>query len=225
MAYNFSQFLGVNDGSHEYVTDINYTQSYIEHEDSTKDPILLCQMGSAISDVQKCYYLKFKIQKMPDREEQGIIISGIQSITIKLAHQNPLDEDRQILKTITIPAGPSTEYADFELVISPDEIYDRIDFLLNRVAGWDKRIVTLQVIKLAEINNVIGWLGNINKLKQIGIQGPIGLKMCIDGEGIQIGRSGIYEINHGYSISFLGFVYYQETQDETLKPFILDYQY
>ena len=45
--------------------------------------------------------------------------------------------------------------------------------------------------------------------------------MCIDGEQIRIGRSGLYEINNGVVISFLGFI----VAEDDNKYFILDYQY
>ena len=45
--------------------------------------------------------------------------------------------------------------------------------------------------------------------------------MCINGESIYIGRTGIYEINYGISISSIGFV----VEPDDNKNFIMDYQY
>ena len=75
-----------------------------------------------------------------------------------------------------------------------------------------------------EPDNVIDFLspsisGN-RILKQIGIQGPPGLLMSINGEEIRIGRSGLYEITYGINTTFIGFIV---EADE--KYFILDYQY
>ena len=57
--------------------------------------------------------------------------------------------------------------------------------------------------------------------------------MCINGEPIRIGPSGIYEIRNGYKIYFLGFIIksYDEIIDENgnkqicRDDFIVDYQY
>lgn len=64
-------------------------------------------------------------------------------------------------------------------------------------------------------------IGNAGRLKQIGVQSAPGLPMCIDGEQVRVGRSGIYEINHGITIRFLGFI----VQPNDDKYFLLDYQY
>ena len=45
--------------------------------------------------------------------------------------------------------------------------------------------------------------------------------MCINGEEIKVGRSGLYEILNGYKISFIGFI----VEPDDNKYFILDYQY
>ena len=45
--------------------------------------------------------------------------------------------------------------------------------------------------------------------------------MSIEGELIRVGRSGIYEINNGVSIKYIGFIV--EPNDN--KYFVLDYQY
>ena len=45
--------------------------------------------------------------------------------------------------------------------------------------------------------------------------------MCINGEEIRVGRSGLYEILNGYKVTFIGFIV--EPNDN--KHFMLDYQY
>lgn len=198
------------------IDDNSYTDQEIEYQMEPPDN----------RDVN--YYLKFKIKKK--RKDESKNLTGQQNITIRLIHENSSDEDRQILKSIIIPEANSAAdetYVTFDLVIAPNDNYNEIQFILNRVASYDDRIIVLEVEKYAKINNIIPSLdassdfGKISKLKQIGVQGPSGLQMCIDGESIKIGRTGIYEINHGYTISFLGFIY----PEEWTKPFILDYQY
>lgn len=233
MAYNFGQFLSTNydsylveipNGSGGYqISDLIIT----ENEKLYTNKKITYSMSSS-----NCYYLKFRIKNKKNtykQDEPGIIdIPGKQDIRIGLAHSNPSDTDKQSIKTITIAAAKDTEeetYISFDLIIAPNDNYDEIQFILNRVASFDERTIDLQVDKYAVINNVISQLNlpgeASGKLKQIGVQGEKGLQMCIDGESIKIGRTGIYEINHGYTISFLGFIYSQNNN----KPFILDYQY
>jgi len=45
--------------------------------------------------------------------------------------------------------------------------------------------------------------------------------MCINGEEIRIGPSGIYEIKNGYTVNFIGFAILPNDNNY----FILDYQY
>mgnify|MGYP003288954105 FL=1 len=48
--------------------------------------------------------------------------------------------------------------------------------------------------------------------------------MSINGEGIKVGRSGIYEINNGVVVSSIGFVI-ESGDNDVSNYFILDYQY
>lgn len=188
-------------------------------------------------ETMTCYYLKFKIKKKKDRmnsQSNQVEISGDQYITISLAHDSLTDTDTQTLKTVFVPKATTdseaNEYVTFDLVIPPNDSYDEIRLVLKREASFDDREITLDVDVYALIKNIISSLGGPSKtrLKQIGVQGKTGLQMCINGESIEIGRTRIYEINHGYEILFLGFIYYKEDPDdpnETLEPFILDYQY
>ena len=50
--------------------------------------------------------------------------------------------------------------------------------------------------------------------------------MCINGEEIRVGRSGLYEILNGYKVNSIGFV----PKPDSISPggkdyFVLDYQY
>ena len=53
--------------------------------------------------------------------------------------------------------------------------------------------------------------------------------MCINGEQIRIGPSGIYEIKNGYIVNFIGVVVKNSTNSSTGEleqdNFIIDYQY
>lgn len=154
-----------------------------------------------------------------------------------LVNTSKTADNTQILETIDVEAGYESDYSTFEIVIPPNGTYNQIKFKLERTLedynlvrdaehNIYGRLVNIEVNYLSEIINVIdkylnSSIGNTGRLKQIGVQSAPGLQMCIDGEQVRIGRSGIYEINHGITIRFLGFI----VQPNDNKYFILDYQY
>ena len=173
---------------------------------------------------QRSYYIKFKVFKQ----------DTAQSINIKLINTKATTDNMQLIKNIKINRGKDTDYSVFEIVISPSDnhVFDRIYFELNReLIDYNTHIaddiygrtLSIEIERLDEIYNVIDFLENsidTDTLKQIGVQGPPGLLMSINGEEIRIGRSGLYEINNGVSVSFIGFIIEQNE-----KYFVLDYQY
>ena len=171
----------------------------------------------------KNYYIRFRIYKK----------ANPQTIIIKLININKQTDNIQNLRTIIVDAGRETEYNTYEIVIPPNNNYNQIKFELQReLEDYNKknsdgtygRICKIEVIRLDEIYNVIDYLTTIiNKsaLLQIGVQSAPGLLMCINGEEIRVGRSGLYEILNGYKVTFIGFIV--EPNDN--KHFMLDYQY
>lgn len=168
------------------------------------------------------YYLRVRIKKQESK----------QNIMVKLQNINKTKENTQRLDEIEIDAGSG--YSNFEFVISPNNIYHQVVFELERneidyslAPDNDNkgREIIIEVEALYKINNVIDKIGssinNQTQLRQIGVQSAPGLLMCIDGEPIKVGRSGIYEINNGISINFIGFI----IEDTDNKFFLLDYQY
>ena len=87
------------------------------------------------------------------------------------------------------------------------------EFLAIKAKLYDKQ-------KNKEIIDYIDTNGT-GQIKQIGIQSAPGFQMCIDGEQIRIGRSGLYEIKNGVIIKFIGFV----IDPEDNQHFMLDYLY
>lgn len=142
-------------------------------------------------------------------------------------------------------------YAVIETVFSPNSAYSNLaiildrelaDFGINRNTSSEQenetiqdsltnldvrnlgRIVQIQSYQIYRFKNL---LNNIQTQK-IGIQGPTGMLMCINGEGIRIGPSGIYEIKNGYKVKFLGIVRHNSqslTGSFGRDNFIVDYQY
>ena len=169
----------------------------------------------------KNYYLRFKIKRPTDGNSQVI--------TLKLGNSQWIDE-------FVLPPAKAQVWSTFEVVLSPLSEHNQIifslerinaDYLLRNQDDTYGRKMTIEVEQFAEINNIISRL-NASTLSRIGVQAPSGTLMCINGEGIRVGPSGVYEINNGYKIKFLGFVLKQRLQkngETDYDYFILDYQY
>ena len=234
-SYNFGQFRA-NQLSN-YIKSIEHTLTDKKVESSLSKGNFFIDKAIELSgsnqlqgtDAQgkmRCFYLCFKVHKQPE----------IQNINVILKNTTLLKDNSQTLGTIQIEAGDESEYSTFDFIFSPNEnrTFNEIHFELQRTATQDLNIqnpdgtfgrkINLEIVKLAEINNVIDTLNpsiaNRGKLKQIGIQTAPGLIICINGEQIKVGRSGLYEIKNGVEINFIGFIV--ENND---KYFILDYQY
>ena len=220
-----------------YLTPLTYTFKDIETKSALSQGITfidkaivltgnnILQSVDKTGTVIKSYYMQIKVFKEEESE---------QLLTIKLVNTDKTKDNEQTLETITIEQGKKNDFAIFEIVISPNQSYNQIQFVLNRVLidynnenedGTYGRKVNMEILKLKEIYNVIDFLNpaieNTGRLKQIGVQSAPGLLMSIDGEAVRVGRSGIYEINNGISVSFIGFI----VEPDDNKYFILDYQY
>ena len=233
--YKFGQFRKSQLSS--YLTPLEYTLDDLETQSYLSEEIIFIDKGInlneenvlqalTIDNKQKSYYLRFKIFKQETK----------QKITIKLVNTEKEEDNIQVVETIYVEPGASDDFSAFELVLSPNDnhTYNQICFELNRdfidytTINEDEtygRVISVLVDRLDEIYNVISYLSpsidNKYLLKQIGVQGPPGLLMSINGEAIRIGRSGLYEINNGINTSFIGFII--EPDEE--KYFVLDYQY
>lgn len=220
-----------------YLTPLTYTFKDIETKSALSQGITfidkaivltgnnILQSVDKTGTVIKSYYMQIKVFKEEESE---------QLLTIKLVNTDKTKDNEQTLETITIEQGEKNDFAIFEIVIPPNQSYNQIQFVLNRVLidynnenedGTYGRKVNMEILKLKEIYNVIDFLNpaieNTGRLKQIGVQSAPGLLMSIDGEAVRVGRSGIYEINNGISVSFIGFI----VEPDDNKYFILDYQY
>ena len=232
MSYQFGQFRRTQ--ANNYLTALDYDLSSIEVESKITqgvkfiDKIITLKNGKVFQSTddsgikQKCYYLNLSFNKNP---------SSVQKITISLVNTAKEEDNAQIIETFEIETGLQSDVVSKDFVIAPNATYDQIKITLERTSldyniintdGSYGRIVSLSVKRIDEIINVIdNYLSGIDKLKQIGVQARPGFQMCIDGESVRVGRTGIYEINQGISVRFLGFIIFPEENNY----FILDYQY
>lgn len=233
--YNFGQFRRTQLDS--YMTALNYDFIDLETQSPLSQGVVFLDKAITLSEqnvlqaiddtgtVVKSYYMRFKIYKKEDSE---------QLVTIKLVNTNKTEDNQQTIKTVKIESGLENDYSTFDIVIAPNATYNNIQFILNRVVDDYNTVdenniygrkMNINIDSLKEIYNVIETLNpsidNLGRLKQIGVQSAPGLMMSIEGELIRVGRSGIYEINNGVSIKYIGFIV--EPNDN--KYFVLDYQY
>lgn len=233
MSFQFGQFRRNQLSS--FLTPLSYelttitSKSTISSAITFVDNILVLSGNNIIKPTEsdgvrtKNYYIRFKVYKK----------ANPQTIKIKLVNTNKTSDNIQVLKSIAVEGGRESDYSSYEIVISPNNTYNRILFELQRELedyntinedGTYGRICNIYIDRLDEVYNVINYLNpliNKSSLLQIGVQSAPGLLMCINGEEIKVGRSGLYEILNGYKISFIGFI----VEPDDNKYFILDYQY
>lgn len=174
------------------------------------------------------YYIRLAINKDS---------SSHQRITMQLRNSSVTNSDIQTLQTYYIPKENSINEKTtiIQFVISPNATYDQIilhlerkkqDFNKHQDDDFYGRVLNVRVESFGKITNLLGQVITPTVLTKIGVQGPPGLLMCINGQGIRIGPSGIYQINNGYQVNFLGFIVLMSDDTPDKRDFfILDYQY
>jgi hypothetical protein len=218
MAFNFGQIRKNN--TTEYLNvisvDIQEEQKQIFIPSIGGDVTFIDKVFHAPLSSLKGYFLRIKIYKQ----------TTAQKIFIKMEDTMALSKGAQLIGEVEIPAGDTDDYYIFERVFMPNKDYNQIRLELER--GSDDyrpndektniygRIIKAEIVTFASIKNLITY-----PLKRIGVQGTPGLIMCINGEQIQIGKSGLFEINIDYTVSYFGVV----IEKDSNKVFILDYQY
>lgn len=125
-------------------------------------------------------------------------------------------------------------------MFTPNSTYNLIVFVLARTTedynitedSQYGRIMDITVNKnnIYLITNIINTLAStyeLTRLTRIGVQGPTGLMMSINGEQIKIGKTGIYELNDvNIKITYLGFVLKENVLNvDGYDNFILDFEY
>lgn len=161
------------------------------------------------------------------------ILTGEQNNQIKIKLQNGTDgNDFQTIKITKITSANGQKKID--LIFLPLRKFQKIVF--EDVNNSNHRIYAdnnSNVTKLSTMTNIISHLGKISKLNQIGIQGPEGLVFAINGNQLQLGKSGIF-MSEEMEITSLCFIADTEKKitDENGNElnvehpfFIMDYQY
>ena len=238
MAYNIGQFRrtsNINDYYEDISNDfvIQYFQERLSELTSTvffeNAYYDFSNTGNKLNK-QNYYYLNFSVKKM----------NSIQNFYLKLKNLTQSEDDfsdnnEQIIAEFTVPQSTiEDDWTNFEIIIAPNKTYGQLYWDLRRtisndylstsdmqVEGAIGRKMTIVINQFAIIKNIVK---DINKIVKIGVQGPPSLLMCINGEQIRIGKTGIFEINEdNVSISFVGFI--PKVKNNILEYFIMDYEY
>lgn len=225
--FNLGQFRG----SFSDITDSNgrsepkYYKNIVGYQTKQIDSIENTSVGNftdiAITlpneetyEFSKHFYLRFSIDS--NNYEQ--------TFTVYLQNASDKDLDnRQKLQEFTVPANTGKTYY-FDLLISPDSSYNMLVFTLKRItidysSSTGGRILNVNVNTFQELKEVLNSIG-VFKLTKFAIQSVPGLIMCINGEEIHIGRTGIYElIFDDVAITSIALALQEG------NSFIIDYQY
>lgn len=226
MSFNFGQFRRDQLPVSNYVSSIGYTKQNYQRKTGTtvqKKFVDNMMVISTPMDNTKSYYLQVTINRISSQQDFSLLLK-----------KSTNDNISQTIDTFSVSSGSSgTE--TFEFVITPNIDYDQIVFYLTRtntdyqLSNSDNtygRKSTVSILSFSQIKDLLTTPINHTPLVKIGVQGPTGMLMVINGEPIRIGPSGIYEINNGYKIKTFGVVVKNNNLSTDGKEyFILDYQY
>ena len=167
MSFQFGQFRRNQLSS--FLTPLSYelttitSQSTISSAVTFLDNILILSGNNIIKPTEsdgvrtKNYYIRFKVYKK----------ANPQTIKIKLVNTNKTSDNIQVLKSIVVEGGRESDYSSYEIVISPNNTYNRILFELQReledyntinADGTYGRICNIHIDRLDEVYNVINYL-------------------------------------------------------------------
>ena len=152
-----------------------------------------------------------------------------QTFTIKLKTEDGKRE--QIIKTYELGSG--NYYHSVEFAFTPKTDFSKIVFELARSQQYDfmegeprkMAFYNGSRVVLASVFNILESLLELNSIFKLGIQGPTDLIVCVNGEPIRIGKSGIFEIfKDDFNIYSVGFIINPNDTNKD-KNFIMDYCY
>ncbi len=225
--YQFGQFRSSQTDSYSVSLEMDMGRESTERS-SSQDVIFynICGnlSGNNIVNNQNSYYLQFEVKER---------IDSAQKFYLKLKNKTQSEDNEQLIEEFNVPAGNGVRY--FEITFTPNATYNEILWELQRTALDYQldygRLMNITVKSFTRLINIISTLkqtySNMNHLTKIGIQGPPSLLMCINGEQIRIGKSGIYEINNDViKITSISFVPKQATfTSNEVDYFIMDFEY
>lgn len=190
-------------GQYRKQSTVTYIDSLSNFEKTIENNKMLFTTTTNLLTTEK-YYLKINIKR-----KDVIQI-------IKLTLQDSVGQNIQKVATYVVPVATDLIVNEFyeKIFVPISSTYSIISFEVDGQAFATEDIE----IEIYRIENVLNFI-NLSSLVRIGVQAVPGQLLCINGEGIRVGLSGLYELNHpDIIIDFIGFIPIEEN-------FILDYQY
>ena len=209
-----------------YSTPLEIQLSSQPVSDIMSGDILFQDICGNLSDInmmdnQNNYYLRFSVKERADSEQR---------FYLKIRNTTETEDNEQLIEEYKIGRGNETIH--FEVIISPNATYNQIIWELQRnIIDYQiatPRVMEIEIDSYTRLIDIFPILkstyADLESLIKIGIQGPPSLLMCINGQQIRIGKSGIYEINNNnVNITSLSFVPKQTANG--LDYFIMDFEY
>ena len=199
-----NQFLTYINGQNEgFITRrILYNSSYEE----------CIQYNQQFSDSQ-VYYLHTKIKRLSSDFTLNILLTKLtddenefSSQFLKSVNVKGMPELQVVNQStngiLTLSNEEENKWHDVEVIFKPNtNKYDYIVFQMVRTNNSNLGFPTIIYQELSLVNNYktnsIDVGGNVGKVIKFGIQADPGTVMCINGQEIHVGKSGIYEIRNG----------------------------
>lgn len=202
---------------------------------------------------QTTYYLRFSITRQNSNIDPTYGEINNFDFSLVLYHNNgdtegdpshTGEQTQTIAKSLNLgpyQEGVNSRTKDFTVVFTPNNNYNYLCFKLQRI-GYDyiNQVPRKPFIyegpgdpdntidfddngDVCVINSILNI--GVETVDKIGIQSRPGTLFCVNREPIRLGRSGVYEINNGTKISFVGVMAPNGDDTANIQDFILDYAY
>lgn len=189
-------------GQHQKNNDTKYIQtiSFTPVENTSS-----IQITDNNKDTSFYYYVKIKFEKQ----------SSLQNIEIYA--KDTLDKKGILVDNFTIGYKSSistTYYRD--IIVNSNLISNSLETFYLTIKEVEGNVVKGTVVQGVSIVNILP----VPTASSIGIWGSPSQVACVNGVKIQLGKTGIYELNNpNIKINFVGFIPIEN------KNFVLDYAY
>lgn len=246
MSYQIKQIQGDNISPSDRftsITNFNINDQLKITDDifNEKGLMLIVGQGRDNFSTRDNYYLNFSLYRLNKFETsgqaagEGYTLNGtdysnidFSVYLIKPGSQQDTYDLGEIIGNFTLPSyekDSDNKEMNFSVLFSPlQNNYSALGFIIKRTNYDYSTNAQGRPRNLNFVSNstTLGIINNLLptdiKVDKIGVQAKPGFFMCINGEPIRVGRTGIYEIHNGYQVKSFG-------TPLTTEHFILDYAY
>lgn len=221
MSFYIQQYRNASNHWSEFEKDKDYTidtiKTQVAYFAENKYTDTTIDITNSILKGEK-YFLSVEIKRIgAGTESTGNSETGNTEKTIDIrllkTDSTIIDAENQYIDTIILPKvekgdkGQKITTSIFNFIITPNDTYQRIAFILNRNLyniNDIKLSADINVKKFVKLKNLIGNGINVSgsniNITQIGIHARPGTLMCINGEPIRVGKRGVFELNSTFRL-------------------------